>query len=107
MADTTITSRGFITNGVSIGTTYTLTAADVTNTAIVFNFNPNNNVNYFLVASAILRTAAGSVVNVTAKSLNITYPAKGKVRVAMGTHTAIAGEWAAGNFIDLVVQRAN
>lgn len=104
MADTTVNSRGFITNGVSIGSRYTLTAADVTNGAILFNFNALNTVNYDIVAHVVLREADGDVVNVTAKSLNITYPAKGQVRVAKGTLTT---EWAAGAFLDIIVQRAN
>lgn len=107
MADTTIDSRGFITNGVSIGTRYTLTDTDVSNGAIVFNFNSQNTVNYDLVASVVLRTAAGAVVNITTKEHAITYPAKGKVRVAMGTYTHTAAEWDAGNILDIIVQRAN
>ena len=104
MADTIINSRGYITNGVSIGKVYTITSADVTNEAILFNFNYYSTVNYALVASVVLRDSTGNVVNVTAKSLAITYPAVGQVRVAKGSLTT---EWAEGAFLDIIVQRSN
>jgi hypothetical protein len=104
MAETTINSRGYITNGVSIGKVYTLTATDAANTAINFNFNSEYTVNWPMVASAVLRDASGNVVNVTTKSFAITYPANGVVKIDKGTYTS---EWAEGAFIDLIVQRSN
>ena len=87
-----------LTNGVSFGRSYTITAADVTNGAINFIFQ-NPIPNYNLVAAFTVLTSAGTVVATTGAV--ITRLANGQVQIAQGTSSVLA----IGNVIWITAQR--
>ena len=89
MADTIINTRP--TNGVSYGYQREITSDDVTNGAIIFDFQNSKN----LVATVQLRDASGAILAPT--GMIITYPADGQVRVEDGSVI-----WVAGHFLDVV-----
>jgi hypothetical protein len=95
MANTNVNARASMTNGVSYGYKYTLTATDVTNGGILFNFN----VPYALVAHIIWTDTSGTI-KAQAGQL-ITYPAVGQVQIVKGSTTFVAGD-----IFHVIAQRA-
>jgi hypothetical protein len=89
MADTIVNTRP--TNGVSYSYRHEITATDVTNGAIIFDFQNSKN----LVATVELLDAMGTIL-VSAGMIK-TYPEVGQVRVEDGTLT-----WVAGQIIEIV-----
>ena len=92
-----------LTNGVSFGARYTVTAADATNNEITFVFKGvgENAVDYPLAATFQIVTAAN--VHVPLTDAVITYPADGKVKIAEGGTFALTAGW----IITVVAQRAD
>jgi hypothetical protein len=92
-----------LTNGVSFGAMYTITAADATANQINFVFkalDKDTPVPYPLVASVLI-TRAG--VNIPLGDTVITYPANGTILVHDGATTMLT----AGDVISIVAQRAD
>ena len=92
-----------LTNGVSFGARYTVTAGDATAKEITFIFKGSgeNAVSYPIVANIVV-TKSG--VNIPLSDAVITYPANGTVKIANGVSTfAIT----AGDVISIIAQRAD
>jgi len=87
------------TNGVSYGVIHVLTATDVADAVITFDFQ--NSIS--LVASLVHTDSTGAVLNdiLNATLDVITYPASGKVTVTKGL-----GSWTAGDIFHIICQRA-
>ena len=81
-----------LTNGVSFGSIYTVTAADEAAEEITFDFVSAGDaeVTYPLAAVIQVRTDAG--VNVDLADAVITYPADGQVKIANGAATFALAE---------------
>lgn len=93
MADSIVNTRP--TNGVSYGYKHEITADDVTNGGIIFDFQ--NNVE--LVANITWVDSAGAIKAPT--GMIVEYPAVGQVRVEDGTVT-----WVAGDFLYIIANKA-
>jgi len=85
MAATTILTRPV--NGVSWAVARTLTSTDVSNGAIIFDFQTDRN----LIAMYTLVSSVGAVVLQTATTA-ITTPAAGQVEITKGSETWTAGD---------------
>ena len=92
-----------LTNGVSFGARYTVTAGDATAKEITFIFKGSgeNAVSYPIVANIVV-TKSG--VNIPLSDAVITYPANGTVKIANGVSTFTI---TAGDVISIVAQRAD
>jgi len=92
-----------LTNGVSFGARYTVTAGDATAEEITFIFKGSgeNAVSYPIVANIIV-TRSG--VNIPLSDAVITYPANGTVKLESGASNFTI---TAGDVISIVAQRAD
>lgn len=93
-----------LTNGVSFGAKYMVTAADATAGSITFDCKSSMGtslVTYPVAASFLVTTDAG--VNVALTDAVITYPANGQVTIANGAATFTITE---DYIISVIIQRA-
>jgi hypothetical protein len=91
-------------NGISVATRYTVTAADQSAGYVQFELTNNNAAspaaaNFYLVATWNLLSSAGAVV--TPVGGIVTYPSVGIVKIANGGSVSLT----AGQFIDIIIQR--
>lgn len=89
------TATKTVTNGVSFGVVYTVTAEDATDGYVLFDFT---GVDYNLAAAIMVLDASGVMQD---SDLAVTRPAVGQVRIADGSTLALT----AGQVIHLICQR--
>ncbi|MBN2838260.1 MAG: hypothetical protein JXM74_05850 [Fusobacteriaceae bacterium] len=94
------------TNGVSYGTSYTVTAADQSATYVEFTVGKTDAIGTYTPATfnivAVFNTKSSANATIANTGAVVTYPATGTVRIANGGSYTLT----AGQIIDVIIQRA-